>query len=90
MWARWLASVVLGLPLAVVLVGLCALLLPGPRQSYTLAWLLVMFPVWIGAMAWPFAFRSAARAWFWLGGLTLLCYLALAAIKALGWTELPA
>lgn len=90
MWARWLAAVVLGLPLAVGVVGLCALLLPGPQQSHTLAWLLLMFPVWIGAMALPFVFRSALRAWVSLGGLTLLCYIALAGIKALGLTELSA
>ncbi|PPT34618.1 hypothetical protein [Xanthomonas arboricola] len=90
MWARWLAAVVLGLPLAVGVVGLCALLLPGPQQSYTLAWLLLMFPAWVGAMALPFVFRRASRAWGVLGGLTLLCYLALAGIKALGWTELGA
>ncbi|KGK58142.1 hypothetical protein FHR47_001082 [Xanthomonas arboricola] len=90
MWARWLSAVVLGLPLAVGVVGLCALLLPGPQQRYTLVWLLLMFPVWIGAMALPFVFRRALHAWMVLGGLTLLCYLALAAIKALGWTELSA
>ncbi|WP_115558737.1 hypothetical protein [Xanthomonas dyei] len=85
MWARWLASVVLGLPLAVAAVGLCALLLPGPRQSYTLAWLLLMFPVWIGAMAWPFAFRSAARAWLWLGTLAWLLLMFPVWIGAMAW-----
>ncbi len=90
MWARWLAAVALGLPLAVGVVGLCALLLSGPQQSYTLAWLLLMFPVWIGAMALPFVFRSAGRAWAVLGGLTALCYVVLAGIKVLGWTELSA
>ncbi|WP_162604187.1 hypothetical protein [Xanthomonas campestris] len=49
-----------------------------------------MFPLWIGAMALPFVFRSAARAWLWLGGVTVLCYLALAAIKALGCVEVIA
>ncbi|MEA9796453.1 hypothetical protein GGR75_003865 [Xanthomonas campestris] len=90
MWSRWVAAVLLGLPLAVGVVGLCAVVLPGPQRSYTLAWLLLMFPLWIGAMALPFVFRSAARAWLWLGGVTVLCYLALVAIKALGWVEVIA
>lgn len=90
MWARWLAAIVLGLPLSTGVVGLVVLLWPGPLQQHTLAWLVCSFPVWIAAMAWAFACRSGARAWLWMGGATTLCYAALYALKALGWTELSA
>ncbi|GHH58836.1 MULTISPECIES: hypothetical protein [Gammaproteobacteria] len=87
---KWSAAILLGLPLSTGLVGLIVLLWPGPLQVHTLPWLLLSFPAWIGAMALAFACRSGARAWAWLGGATLLCYAALYAVKALGWTELGA
>ncbi|WP_066098625.1 hypothetical protein [Xanthomonas massiliensis] len=88
MWAKSLAAAVLGLPLATLLVGLAALLWPGPLQVNTLPWLLMLFPAWIGTMALAFACRSGLRAWLWLGGATLLCFGLLQLVKALGWTEL--
>lgn len=90
MWARWLAAIVLGLPLAVGVVGLCVLLWPGPLQVHTLPWLLLMFPLWIGAMALAFVFRSGARAWLWLGGATLLCHAAIYALKTAGIVQVAA
>lgn len=90
MWARWLAAIVLGLPLSTGLVGLVVLLWPGPLQQHTLPWLVCAFPVWIAAMSWAFACRSGLRAWLWMGGATVACYAALYAVKALGWTELAA
>ncbi|MCC4591943.1 hypothetical protein [Xanthomonas sacchari] len=82
MWARWLAAIVLGLPLAVGAIGLCVLLWPGNLQVHTLPWLLLVFPAWVGAMSLAFVFRSGARAWLWLGGATVLCYVALFLLKA--------
>jgi hypothetical protein len=46
--------------------------------------LLLMFPLWIGAMSLAFVFRSGARAWLWLGLATLLCHGLLYALKAAG------
>lgn len=90
MWARSLAAALLGLPLATAWVGLAALLWPGTLVANTLPWLLLSFPVWIGAMACAFACRSGLRAWLWLGGASALGYALLFAVKALGWTELSA
>lgn len=91
MWGKSLAAVLLGLPLSTGLVGLIVMLWPGPLQQHTLPWLLLSFPAWVGAMAWAFAFRSGLRAWLWMGGATVLCFGALYAARALGWTaELPA
>ena len=84
MWARWLAAIVLGLPLAVGVVGLCVLLWPGALQVHTLPWLLLVFPLWIGAMSLAFVFRSGGRAWLWLSLATLLCHGLLYALKAAG------
>ncbi len=33
-------------------------------------------------MSLAFVFRSGARAWLWLGGATVLCYVALFLLKA--------
>ncbi|GAB2506580.1 hypothetical protein GCM10027084_21370 [Pseudoxanthomonas sangjuensis] len=85
MWARSLAAALLGLPLTVGLVGLIALLWPGRQEIVALPWLLMSFPVWIGAMSLAFAFRSGLRAWLWLGGATLLCFALIHLSKWLGW-----
>lgn len=90
MWGKSLAALLLGLPLSSGLIGLVALLWPGPLEVHTLPLLLVSFPIWIGVMAAAFACRSGARAWLWLGGATLLCFGALQAIKLLGWAGVPA
>jgi hypothetical protein len=90
MWGKSLAALLLGLPLSTGLVGLIALLWPGPLEVHTLALLLWSFPVWIGVMAAAFACRSGTRAWLWLGGATLLCFGVLQACKLLGWTGVPA
>ncbi|MET0289587.1 MAG: hypothetical protein ABW178_08165 [Pseudoxanthomonas sp.] len=91
MWGKSLAASLLGLPLATGVIGLVALLWPGPLEQHTLPLLLLSFPVWIGAMSAAFACRSGARAWLWLGGATVLVFAVLQAAKLLGWaTELPA
>ncbi|WCE06160.1 hypothetical protein [Pseudoxanthomonas sp. JBR18] len=90
MWARWTAAIVLGLPATTGVIGLLALLWPGPVERTTLPWLLLAVPVWVGAMSLAFACRSGARAWGWLGGITVLAFVALHLVKALGWTGLPA
>ncbi|SEM12893.1 hypothetical protein SAMN05428989_3139 [Pseudoxanthomonas sp. GM95] len=90
MAGKWLAAILLGLPLSTALVGLIVLLWPGKLEVHTLPLLLLSFPVWIGVMAAAFACRSGARAWLWLGGATLLCFGALYAVKALGWAAVPA
>lgn len=90
MWARWLAAIVLGLPLAVALVGICTLAWPGPLQAHALPWLLMFFPVWIGCMSLPFVFASGLRAWLWMGGATLLALAVLQAVKAAGWAGMTA
>lgn len=83
MWGKSSAAVLLGLPLAVAVVGLAALL-SGDQARHTLPWLLVFFPVWIGVMSVAFVFQSGARAWLWLGGACLLAYAVLYGLKASG------
>jgi len=77
------AAILLGLPLAVALIGLAALL-SSDQARHTLPWLLVFFPVWIGVMSVAFLFRSGARAWLWLGSACVLAYAVLYGLKASG------
>ncbi|MFT4179094.1 MAG: hypothetical protein QM612_06480 [Thermomonas sp.] len=91
MWGKSLAAGLLGFPLAVGLIGLIALLWPGRIEVVTLPWLLMAFPVWIGAMSLAFVFKTGLRAWLWMGGATALCFALIHLAKTLGWAaELPA
>ncbi|MGB3268631.1 MAG: hypothetical protein WBA65_01610 [Rhodanobacter sp.] len=90
MKARYLTAAVLGLPLSVGLIGLVALAWPGDQRVTTLPGVMMAFPVWIGVMALAFAFRSALRAWLWLGGATLACFGLLYALKLVGWIGVQA
>ena len=83
MWGKSTAAVLLGLPLAVIVIGICALLSHDQART-TLPWLLIFFPVWVGAMSLAFVARSGLRAWLWMGGATLLGYAALRLSKAAG------
>lgn len=83
MWGKSTAAFFLGLPLAVAVVGLCALA-SGDQARTTLPWLLAFFPVWIAVMTLAFLFRSGLRAWLWMGGATLLAYAALHGAKLAG------
>jgi hypothetical protein len=77
------AAAVLGLPLAVLVVGFIALL-SNDQASTTLPLLLVFFLVWIGAMTVAFLFRTGLRAWLWMGGATAAGSAALHFLKAAG------
>ena len=84
MWPRWLAALLLGLPLTIGIVGVCALAWPGRTEITALPWMLLAFPVWITAMALAFVFSSGLRAWLWLGSTTLTGFVLLYGLKALG------
>ena len=88
--SRSWAAALLGLPLTIGLVGLVALAWPGRQEITALPWMLMVFPVWIGAMSLAFVFGTSRRAWQWLGGATLLCFALLYGLKALGWIAVAA
>lgn len=90
MQAKSWAAALLGLPLTIGLVGLIALAWPGRQEVTALPWMLMVFPVWIGAMSLAFVFRTGRRAWLWLGGATLLCFALLYGLKAAGWIAVAA
>lgn len=90
MWPRWLALVLLGLPLMIGIVGVLALATPGPAAISALPWMLLVFPVWTGVMALPFVFSSGRRAWLWLGLATVASLGLLYGLKELGWLAVTA
>lgn len=81
MLAKALAALLLGMPLAVAMVGV-AVYLSGPHALTTLPLLLLFFPVWIAVMVSAFACRSGVRAWLWLGGATVAAHGLLLLLKA--------
>lgn len=87
MWLKSLSAALLGLPLAVALVGLLALL-SDPR--YTLVWLLMLMPAWVAASSAAFQFRSGARAALWMGALSVAGFGAIWAVKATGLVRIAA
>lgn len=88
MWARSLAAGLLGLPLTVGVVGLAALLWPGPLRDHALVLLVCACPVWVGALALPFQPRSATRAWIVMAAITALCFAAIHGLKFIGWVRI--
>ncbi|SFR71935.1 Protein of unknown function [Mitsuaria sp. PDC51] len=88
MWARSLAAGLLGLPLTVGVVGLAALLWPGPLRDHTLVLLVCACPIWVGALALPFQLRSATRAWIVMTAITALCFAAIHGLKFIGWVRI--
>lgn len=90
MWARYLAAALLGLPLTVGLIGLVALAWPGDPRVTTLPWVMMAFPTWVAMMTLAFVFKSARRAWLWMGGATVACFAMLYGFQALGWIGVQA
>ena len=83
-WSKAGAGVILGLGLALSLVGLYAYLGPGgidaPGGRYALMRHLEAF-VWIAVFGFCFLFRSGRAAWAWLGAANLIAFAALFACR---------
>lgn len=83
-WSKASAGALLGLGLALSLVGLYAYLGPGgidaPTGRYSLMRLMEAF-VWIAVFGTCFLFRSGRAAWGWLGAANLVAFAALFACR---------
>lgn len=83
-WGKASAGAILGLGLALSLVGLYAYLGPGgidaPTGRYSLMRHLEAF-VWIVVFGFCFLFRSGRAAWTWLGAANLIAFAALFACR---------
>jgi hypothetical protein len=83
-WSKASAGAILGLGLALSLVGLYAYLGPGgidaPTGRYSLMRHLEAF-VWIMVFGFCFLFRSGRAAWAWLGAANLIAFAALFACR---------
>lgn len=89
MWGKSTAAAFLGMPLAVMVVGLIALLSDDQRTT-TLPLLLLFFLVWVGAMTIAFLFKTGLRAWLWMGGAVAVGFTALHFLKASGLVRIAA
>lgn len=74
MIARCLAGVVLGFPLAALLLALLLHWLPGHGQDWMVAALILFFPLWTGVMIASYIFRSGTRAWATLAAFNLVAF----------------
>lgn len=83
-WGKASAGAILGLGLALSLVGLYAYLAPGginaPGGRYSLMRYLEVI-VWIAVFGFCFLFRSGRAAWAWLGAANLIAFAALFACR---------
>jgi hypothetical protein len=83
-WSKASAGAILGLGLALSLVGLYAYLGPGgidaPGGRYALMRHLEAF-VWIAVFGLCFLFRSGRSAWVWLGAANLIAFAVLFACR---------
>lgn len=84
LWGKASAGAILGLGLALSLVGIYAYLGPGgidaPTGRFYLMRHLEAF-VWIMVFGFCFLFRSGRAAWAWLGAANLITYAALFACR---------
>ncbi|WP_337881177.1 hypothetical protein [Rheinheimera sp.] len=74
MWGKSTAAALFGLPLTIATIGLLALLFPGTEQRWTMSWLLLSFPLWVGLMSLVFLCQSGKSAWKLMAGLTIVSY----------------
>jgi uncharacterized membrane protein len=77
MIGRCLAGVLLGFPLAAVILRLALHALPNDGADWLIPALILFFPLWMALMIGAYAFRQATRAWLALGGANAMAFLAL-------------
>jgi len=77
MIARCLAGILLGFPLAAVVLSLLLHALPDGGDAYVIPALILFFPLWIAFMTGAYALRSGARAWLTLGAANAIGFFAL-------------
>jgi len=63
---RWLAGMLLGLPLAIVLCTLGVLWLPGGWEGGIVVALMLSFVLWVAIISLSLLFSSSRAAWLWL------------------------
>ncbi|TDF63109.1 hypothetical protein E1J61_26135 [Cupriavidus sp. L7L] len=84
MGTKWLAGILLGLPLAVALCTLSILWLPGGWETGIVAAVVACLPVWVTIISCSLLFGTSRSAWLWLGGANLVCFGALWALRLAG------
>lgn len=77
MIGRCLAGVLLGFPLAALILRLLLRALPNGGADWLIPVLILFFPLWMALMIGAYAFRNATRAWFGFGGANAAMLVAL-------------
>lgn len=78
---KWLAGVLLGLPLAIALCTLGILWLPGGWESGVVLALMLSFVLWVSIISLTLLCQTSRAAWLWLIGGNLVCYGILWAVR---------
>lgn len=87
MWARALAGLLAGFFVAAAATGLITWLPPGPWQSVIVPGMVAFIPLWMLAALWAFAFRTALRAWLWLGASAASGFALLWLLRHFHWVQ---
>jgi uncharacterized membrane protein len=77
MIGRCLAGVLLGFPLAALILRLVLRALPNDGADWLIPLLILFFPLWMALMISAYAFRNATRAWLGFSGANAAALLAL-------------
>jgi hypothetical protein len=74
MLSKSIAGILLGAPLSAAALGVVLWLWPGHWESAVIPVLVFFFPVWVAVMALAYLFRTAPRAWAWLGAANIAAF----------------
>lgn len=84
MWPRACAGLFAGFLAASAATGLVTWLPPGPWTSALVPGLIAFIPLWMCAAVWAFSFRTATRAWLFMGGAAVAGFLLLWGLRVSG------
>ena len=74
MLSKAIAGILLGAPLSATVLGVILWMWPGQWESAVIPVLVFFFPAWVAVMALAYLFRTATRAWVWLGAANVAAF----------------
>ena len=89
MWGQSTAGVLAGLPLAFLLAGIVAALVPMGFHAKLALTVALSLPLWCVTISAAFAATTGLRAWAGMLAANLVCFALLAGLRALGLFAVP-